>query len=163
MSSNNNNQAKKPQAMNNPFMDAMNNMQDMFKNNKFEFPKDMSSMMDVSKVKSSMTKNMEVLTAANQACMETMQNMSRRTVEMMQQNAQHAYECAKHTMDSNPQDVHHKGAHCMTNIVHNVCEHAKEAVQHVSKTGLEVMDMMNKRAAEASHEFSSCCVKADNK
>jgi phasin family protein len=160
----NNNNAKKASMNNNNnnnnmFQEAMNNWNSQWQNNNWaDWGKNLSSMMDFNKVRQNMSRNMEAFTAANQVCLEGAQAISRRGAEMMQKNAQHTYDVLKDAMGSqNIQEAQHKQANLISQMTHGFGENMKEVAQIASKASIEVVEMMNKRLTESTHEFVNCC------
>ena len=168
MSSNSNQAKKAGQASSNNNGNSWNNWSDSNNWNNWnnnwnngnwaDWGKTASAWLDYNGVRRSASRNLEALTAANQVCLESWQAISRRAAEALQYNAQQAYNCAREACNSTtPQEAQNKHAHCLTSMVQNLCDNAKEATQIASKASMEVVELMNRRAEESTHEWANCC------
>ncbi|MFI4983624.1 MAG: phasin family protein [Rickettsiales bacterium] len=132
---------------NNPFESWTQNMN--------QFSKMMPNMGDMSSYKDQASRNVEAATAANQIAVEGMQAMTRRIVEVAQQNAQNSMECFREACSSrSPEDAQRTQADFYTQMVQAACNNAREMAEMASKASMEIVDICNRRIAEAAQEFS---------
>ena len=122
-----------------------------------QFSKMMPNMGDMNSYKDQTSRNVEAATAANQIAIEGMQAMTRRMVEIIQQNAQNSLECFREACSSrSPEEAQRTQAEYCNQIVQTSCNNAREIAEMASKASMEIVDICNRRLAEAAQEWSQC-------
>lgn len=113
---------------------------------------------DTNTLRNSTSRNMKAFSDANQVMLEGLQAIARRTGEVCQQNTQQGMECLRDTWGckSLPEAQSKQASYCTT-IAQNCFNNAREVTEIASKATVEVVDICNRRASEASEEFSNCC------
>ncbi len=124
-------------------------------NNWNQFP---NQWFDFNNVRNATSKNMKAFSDANQVMVEGLQAIARRTGDVLQQNAQHSMECLKETWGckSLPEAQSRQQNLCNT-LTQNCFNNAKEVTEIASKATVEVVDICNRRASEATEELANCC------
>lgn len=106
------------------------------------------------KLRKEVSKNMEATSAANQVTLESLQTISRKATEIMQQNARQSLECFRENCNSkSPAEVQSRSSDFINNFVQSFCNNAREMADIASKSALEVVEIYNDRMAEATKEL----------
>jgi phasin family protein len=121
---------------NNPFAD-------LFKNN-----------FDFNQVFSTQRRNLEALSAANQAVVEGAQAISRRQAEVFRANVENVLKVSKEVMTSagTPEVGVGRQADLARALFENTLSNLREVTETVTKSGFEAFDVLNKRVAESLEE-----------
>jgi phasin family protein len=124
-------------------------------NNWNQFP---NQFFDYNNIRNTTSKNMKAFSDANQVMLEGLQAIARRTNDVLQQNAQQSMECLKETMGCRSlPEAQNKHATLYNTLTQNCFNNAKEVTEIASKATVEVVDICNRRASEASEELANCC------
>lgn len=122
-----------------------------------QFSKLMPNLGDMNSYKDQASRNVEAATAANQIAVEGAQAITRRAVEVMQQSAQNSMECFREACSSrSPEDAQRAQAEFCNQMVQAACNNAREIAEMASKASMEIVDICNRRLAEAAQEWSEC-------
>jgi phasin family protein len=125
-------------AYNNPFSD-------LFKNS-----------FDFNQLFATQRRNIEALSAANQAVVEGVQAISRRQAEVVRSNVEGVLKASKDIMSSGtPESNLTKQAELTKSIFENTLSNLREITETATKSGFEAFDVLNKRMAESLEEISS--------
>lgn len=122
---------------NNPFAD-------MFKNN-----------FDFNQVFSTQRRNVEAVTAANQAVLEGAQAISRRQAEVFRANVENVMKVSKEVMTSagTPEVSVSRQSDLARALFENTLSNLREVTETATKSGFEAFDVLNKRVAESLEEI----------
>lgn len=109
---------------------------------------------DFNQVFSTQRRNIEALTAVNQAVVEGAQAISRRQAEVVRQNVEHVLKASKDMMTTGTPEVNvTKQADLAKSIFENTLSNLREITETVTKSGFEAFDVLNKRVAESMEEM----------
>jgi hypothetical protein len=154
------NQEKKNQSNSNQDWNAwQNNMANWANMN--DWSKTMSNMLDFNKARECAAHNIELATNAMQLMVQSSQAIAKRAAETMQNNAQEASKMmAEMSQCRNAHEAQSKQGECVSRMVHNNSDTAKESTQIASRAADEMVNMMNKGASECIEAWANCCKKA---
>lgn len=125
-------------------MSYTNPFADMFKNT-----------FDMNELFSTQRRNIEALSAANQAVVEGAQAISRRQAEVIRGHVEETLKASKDLMTSGtPETNMTKQADFAKNIFESTLSNLREITEMATKSGFEAFDVLNKRAAETLQEIS---------
>ena len=127
-------------------MSYTNPFADLFKNS-----------FDFNQVFSTQRRNLEALSAANQAVVEGAQAISRRQAEVLRANVENVLKVSKEMMTSagTPEVSVTRQADLARALFENTLSNLREVTETVTKSGFEAFDVLNKRVAESLEEISS--------
>jgi len=152
---------KTSMSTNNPFNPFANMDFSKFDFSKFDVSKmlgdvkipgfDMSAMMDAQR------KNIEALTAANQAAVQGMQAVAQRQAEILSQAMNEVSSVAQQlaSAGSNPQEMTTKQAELARKAFEQALANMRELAEMVSKSNTEAFAIINKRVTESLQELKS--------
>ena len=131
---------------------------------KFDFSKfDMSKMLgdvkipgfDMQAVMDAQRKNIEALTAANQAAVQGMQAVAQRQAEILSQAMNEVSSIAQQLAGSasNPQEMTTKQAELARKAFEQALANMRELAEMVSKSNTEAFAIINKRVTESLQEL----------
>jgi len=113
---------------------------------------------DLNNVRNTTSKNMKAFSDASQVMLEGWQAITRRTGDVLQQNAQHSMECLKETCGyKSLPEAQNRQATLYNTLTQNYFNNAKEVTEIASKATVEVVDICNRRTSEATEELATCC------
>ncbi|MEZ5691253.1 MAG: phasin family protein [Rickettsiales bacterium] len=120
---------------------------DLFKNN-----------IDFGQLLSTGRRNIEAISAANQVVVESAQTIGRRQAEVARANIDNTIKVSKDLMTSGtPETSISKHSDLMKAFFENSLSNLREVSELVTKSGFEVFDVLNRRAAESMEEVSASC------
>lgn len=124
-------------------MSYNNAFADLFKNS-----------FDFNQVFSTQRRNLEALSAANQAVVEGAQAISRRQAEVFRANVENVLKVSKEMMSnaSSPEVSVTRQADLARALFENTLSNLREVTETVTKSGFEAFDVLNKRVAESLEE-----------
>ena len=130
---------------------------------KFDFSKfDMSKMLgdvkipgfDMQAVMDAQRKNIEALTAANQAAVQGMQAVAQRQAEILSQSLNEVSSIAQQLAGAgNPQEMTAKQAELVRKAFEQALANMRELAEMVSKSNTEAFAIINKRVTESLQEL----------
>ncbi|HHW79077.1 MAG TPA: phasin family protein [Xanthomonadaceae bacterium] len=130
---------------------------------KFDFSKfDMSKMLgdvkipgfDMQAVMDAQRKNIEALTAANQAAVQGMQAVAQRQAEILSQSMNEVSSIAQQLAGAgNPQEMTAKQAELVRKAFEQALANMRELAEMVSKSNTEAFAIINKRVTESLQEL----------
>jgi phasin family protein len=125
-------------------MNYNNAFSDMFKN-----------AFDFNQLFSTQRRNIEALSAANQAVVEGAQAISRRQAEVIRSNVEDALKASKDILTTGtPETNLTKQSDFAKSIFENTLTNLREITEMATKSGFEAFDVLNRRAAETLEEIS---------
>ena len=125
-------------------MTYTNPFADLFKNS-----------FDMNQLFSTQRRNIEALSAANQAVVEGAQAISRRQAEVIRGHVEDTLKASKDLMTSGtPETNMTKQADFAKSIFETTLSNLREITEMATKSGFEAFDVLNKRAAETLEEIS---------
>lgn len=125
-------------------MNYNNAFSDLFKN-----------AFDFNQLFSTQRRNIEALSAANQAVVEGAQAISRRQAEVIRSNVEDALKASKEILTTGtPETNLTKQSDYAKSIFENTLTNLREITEMATKSGFEAFDVLNKRAAETLEEIS---------
>ncbi len=117
---------------------------DMFKN-----------AFDYNQLFSTQRRNIEALSAANQAIVEGAQAISRRQAEVVRENVEDFLKASKELMTGgSPETSLTRQSELAKTIFENTLSNMREVTEMATKSGFEAFDVLNKRTAETLEEIS---------
>ena len=136
---------------------------------KFDFSKfDMSKMLgdvkipgfDMQAIMDAQRKNIEALTAANQAAVQGMQAVAQRQAEILSQSMNEVSSVAQQLAGAgNPQEMTAKQAELVRKAFEQALANMRELAEMVSKSNTEAFAIINKRVTESLQELKSLVTK----
>lgn len=139
--------------MQNPFADMMK----QFTNFTAPTMPTMPSMpnLDINKVMNAGRRNMEACSAATQAMAESVQTISRRQAELARAQVEKTLKTAKDMLvNGSPEINTTKQVEFAKNMFETSLNNMREVGELVTKSGFEVFDVLNRRAAESLEEIT---------
>lgn len=119
---------------------------------------------DFNQLFSTQRRNIEALSAANQAVVEGAQAISRRQAEVIRSNVEDVLKASKDILTSGtPETNLTKQADLAKVIFENTLSNLREITETVTKSGFEAFDVLNKRVAESMEEISKSSGTASTK
>jgi phasin family protein len=140
--------------MNNNFFDNMKNMMDPQ-----NFMQNMKNMpnFDMNNMASMFKKNAEAMSNMSQVAAENVQAMVRRNAEIAQKSASDAFNMMKDMASSNnPEHSMAKQQQYMKHAFENAMSNTKEMAEMMTKSGMEVFDMLGNKINENINECFNC-------
>lgn len=111
--------------------------------------------LDFNQLFSTQRRNIEALSAANQAVVEGAQAITRRQAEVLRTNVEDALKASKDMMTAGtPETNMTKQADFAKTMFESTLSHLREITEMATKSGFEAFDVLNKRAAETLEEIS---------
>lgn len=137
---------------------------------KFDLAKfDMTKMLgdvkipgfDMEAIMTAQRKNIEALTAANQAAVQGMQAVAQRQAEILSQAMTEVSSVAQQLSSaaSNPKDMTAKQAELVRKAFEQALANMRELAEMVSKSNTEAFAIINKRVTESLQELKSLVAK----
>ena len=124
-------------SFNNPFADAF------------------KSTVDFNQVFSTVRRNIEAASAANQAAVEGAQAIARRQAEITRENVETALKASKDLLTSGtPETNLSKQAELTKSFFESALTNLREVSEMATKASFEVFDVLNQRAAASLEEIS---------
>jgi len=143
-------------ATQNPFADAMKFWSD------FKTPQ--VPAFDVNSVVAFNRRNAEAASAASQAFAESMQNITRRQAELARAQVEKVLKTTKDMLTGGSPEVNtSKQVELAKTIFENSLSNLREVSELATKSGFEVFDVINRRAAESLDEITSASSKPAKK
>lgn len=122
---------------------------DMFKN-----------MVDFNQLFSTQRRNIEALSAANQAVVEGAQAVSRRQAEVIRDSVESTLKASKDMMTGgSPETSMSKQADFARSFFESTLSNLREMSEMITKSSFEAFDVLNRRAAESMEEISAASAK----
>jgi len=119
---------------------------------------------DLNQLFATQRRNIEALSAANQAVVEGAQAISRRQAEVVRASVEDVLKASKELLTSGtPETNLNKQADYTKTIFENALLNLREITEMATKSGFEAFDVINKRTAESLEEISSATQKATPK
>ena len=126
---------------------------DMFKN-----------ALDFNQIFSTQRRNIEAISAVNQAVVESAQEISRRQAEAVRDNVETVLKASKDIFTSGtPESNIARQADLAKSIFESTLSNLREVTELVTKSSFEAFDALNKRAAESMEEISKASATASKK
>lgn len=111
--------------------------------------------VDFNQLFSTQRRNIEALTAANQAAVEGVQTIARRQAEIARTNVESVLKASKDILTSGtPETNMAKQAELTKSFFEGALSNLREVTELVTKSSFEVFDVLNQRAAESLEEIS---------
>ncbi len=136
---------------------------------KFDFAKfDLSKMLgdvkipgfDMEAIMAAQRKNIEALTAANQAAVQGMQAIAQRQAEILSQAMSEVSSMAQQLAGAgNPQEMTTKQAELVRKAFEQALANMRELAEMVSKSNTEAFAIINKRVTESLQELKGLVAK----
>lgn len=110
---------------------------------------------DFNQVFSTQRRNIEAVSAANQAVVEGAQAISRRQAEVFRANVENVLKVSKEMMTTagTPEVSVSRQADLARALFENTLSNLREVTETVTKSGFEAFDVLNKRVAESLEEI----------
>ncbi len=116
--------------------------------------------LDFNQLFSTQRRNIEAVSAVNQAVVESAQAISRRQAEVIRDNVENLLKASKDIMTSGtPETNLTKQADFAKTIFESTLSNIREVTEMVTKSSFEVFDVLNKRASETLEEISAASSK----
>lgn len=141
---------------------SYNNMNSMFKNDMFKaFGEFKAPSVDMSGWLSTGRKNAEAFSAVNQMMIESMQAVTRRQTEIMQENVEGLLKATKDLLTNNSPEMNtQKQADFTRSAYENSVSSAREISEMISKSCMDAFDLINKRTSQSIQEVTRLSKKA---
>lgn len=150
---------------NNPFNPFANVDFSKFDFSKFDLSKALGDVkipgFDLEAAVAAQRKNIEALTAANQAAVQGLQAVAQRQAEILSQAINEVSTVAQQLSGAgtNPQELTAKQAELARKAFEQALANARELAEMVSKSNTEAFAIINKRVTESLQELKSLVVK----
>lgn len=150
---------------NNPFNPFANVDFSKFDFSKFDITKALGDVkipgFDMEAAVAAQRKNIEALTAANQAAVQGLQAVAQRQAEILSQAISEVSTVAQQlsSAGSNPQELTAKQTELARKAFEQALANARELAEMVSKSNTEAFAIINKRVTESLQELKSLVVK----
>ncbi len=119
---------------------------------------------DVEAVMAGQRRNIEALTAANQAALEGFQTLAKRQAEMVRQSVDEASKAMKDLLASgSPEEKAARQAELTKAAFERVVSNTRELTELVARSQNEAIDVLNKRVAASLDEVKGLITKANGK
>lgn len=123
--------------------------------NPYAFADIFKQSFDLNQVFATQRRNIEALSAANQAIVEGAQAISRRQAEAVRENMEKMLHASRELFTSgSPEAGLSRQAELTKTVVQSTLDNIREATEMVTKSSFEAFDVLNKRASESLEEFS---------
>jgi len=124
-------------------------------NSPFAFADLLKSTFDLNQLFSTQRRNIEALSAANQAVVEGAQAISRRQAEVLREQVEQALQASRDLMTSGtPETNLGKQSEYARTIFETALSNVREVTEMFTKSSFEAFDLLNKRASESLEEIS---------
>lgn len=149
----------------NPFNPFANVDFSKFDFSKFDITKTLGDLkipgFDMEAAMAAQRKNIEALTAANQAAVQGLQAVAQRQAEILSQAISEVSTVAQQlsSAGSNPQELTAKQAELTRKAFEQALANARELAEMVSKSNTEAFAIINKRVTESLQELKSLVTK----
>jgi phasin family protein len=98
-------------------------------------------------------RNTETISSIAQIISKNTQNLMRKNAEMMQESTSSMFDMFKDmSKNASPEQLMHKAQESMRDGFDNAISNSKGLAESVTKTSMEVFDLVSKRASENIHE-----------
>jgi phasin family protein len=150
---------------NNPFNPFANVDFSKFDFSKFDFSKALGDLkipgFDLEAAVTAQRKNIEALTAANQAAVQGLQAVAQRQAEILSQAISEISTVAQQlsSAGSNPQELTAKQTELARKAFEQALANARELAEMVSKSNTEAFAIINKRVTESLQELKGIVAK----
>ncbi len=149
---------------NNPFNPFANLDFGKFDLSKFDMTKMLGDVkipgFDMDSIMAAQRKNIEALTAANQAAVQGMQAVAQRQAEILSQAMNEVSSIAQQLSTAgNPQEMTTKQAELARKAFEQALSNMRELAEMVSKSNTEAFAIINKRVTESLQELKSLVTK----
>lgn len=130
-------------------------------NNPYAFAEIFRNAFDYNQLFSTQRRNIEALSAANQAVVEGAQAITRRQAEVIRENVEQVLQASREMFSGGTPDLNvTKQADLAKNLFENNLSNIREITEMATKSSFEAFDVLNKRAAESIEEISSATTNA---
>jgi len=120
-----------------------------------------ASPIDMNSVFSIYRRNIEAISAANQAVTEGFQAIVRRSVEIAKANAEEALSTSREFMsNTSPEAKVAKSTEVTKNLVEKSFDNVREMAELAAKSNVTAYDIVNKRIVQSFDELSNVTKKA---
>jgi len=120
--------------------------------------------LDFNQLFSTQRRNIEAISAANQAVVEGAQAIARRQAEITRSNVETALKASKDLLTSGtPETNLAKQAELTKSFFESALTNLREVSEMATKASFEVFDVLNQRAAETLEEISKASAPAKKK
>jgi phasin family protein len=120
--------------------------------------------LDFNQLFSTQRRNIEAISAVNQAVVESAQAISRRQAEVVRDNVESMLKASKEIFTSgSPENNISKQADLAKSIFENTLSNLREITETVTKSSFEAFDALNERAKESLEELSKAANSAPAK
>ena len=124
-------------------------------NNYFNFAETLKGAFDLNQIFATQRRNVEALSAANQAFVEGAQAISRRQAEAVRDNVEQFLQASRTLFSGGAPEANlSRQADYVKETVENTLNNIREVTEMVTKSSFEVFDVLNKRATESLEELS---------
>ncbi len=121
----------------------------------------MKNAFDMNQLFATQRRNIEALSAANQAVVEGAQAISRRQAEVIRTNVEDVLKASKDLLTSGtPETNITKQSEFAKGIFESTLSNLREITEMATKSGFEAFDVLNKRAAETMEEITKASATA---
>jgi phasin family protein len=145
---------------NNPFSDAFKAFTDFSAFSTAQKP----AAFDVNAFVSAQRRNVEAFSAVNQVIAESVQAVLRRQAEILQANASDVIQLVKDvTSSSCPENARETHTAFAKNALETAIANTRELAQMVSKSNIEVIDVIGKKLSENANEVANATKAAAKK
>lgn len=121
----------------------------------FPFADAWKNTFDLNQLFATQRRNIEAISAANQAFVEGAQAISRRQAELVRENVEQFLRVSRDMLSGNaPETSLTKQADYMKDTVQTTLDNLREVTEMVTKSSFEVFDVLNRRASESLDEIS---------
>lgn len=123
--------------------------------NPYAFNDFFKNSFDLNQLFATQRRNIEAISAANQAVVEGAQEIARRQAEVMRQNVENVLQCSRDMFTGgSPETSIGKQAELAKDIFQSTLENIREATETLTKVSFEAFEELSNRASEAADEFS---------
>ena len=124
-------------------------------NSPYAFTESFRNLFDFNQLFSTQRRNIEALSAANQAMVEGLQAGYRRQAEVLRDNVEQVLKASREVFQSgSPENSVNRQAECARSILENNLNSFREVTETLTKSGFEALDVLNRRAAESLEEIN---------
>lgn len=124
-------------------------------NNPYAFADLFKNTFDLNQVFATQRRNIEALSAANQAIVEGAQAVSRRQAEAVRESVENVLKASREIFTGGtPETSFTKQAEVAKDVFQSALDNIREVTEMVTKSSFEAFDVLNKRASESLEELS---------
>jgi phasin family protein len=122
----------------------------------YPFAEFFKQSLDLNQLFATQRRNIEALSAANQAFVEGAQAISRRQAEIVRDHVENVMQASRSMMSGGTPDAASmsKQADIAKQLVENTLSNIREVTEMATKTSFEAFDVLNRRASESLEEIS---------